>query len=62
MAVGTTLSRVTGVAHVIALTTALGGAGFADGYDLANTTPNIVTDIVIGGVSPPPSYRSSSTT
>jgi putative peptidoglycan lipid II flippase len=50
MAVGTTLSRVTGVARVIALTTALGGAGFADGYNLANTTPNIVTDIVIGGV------------
>ncbi len=50
MAVGTTLSRVTGVARIIALTTALGGAGFADGYNLANTTPNIVTDIVIGGV------------
>lgn len=50
MAVGTTLSRLTGVARVVALTTALGGAGFADGYNLANTTPNIVTDIVIGGV------------
>jgi putative peptidoglycan lipid II flippase len=50
MAVGTTLSRITGVARVIAQTTALGGAGFADGYNLANTTPNIITDIVIGGV------------
>jgi putative peptidoglycan lipid II flippase len=50
MAVGTTLSRITGVARIIAQTTALGGAGFADGYNLANTTPNIVTDIVIGGV------------
>ncbi len=50
MAVGTTLSRVTGVGRVVATTTALGGAGFADGYNLANTTPNIVTDIVIGGV------------
>jgi putative peptidoglycan lipid II flippase len=38
------------VARIVAQTTALGGAGFADGYNLANTTPNIVTDIVIGGV------------
>ncbi len=50
MAIGTTLSRITGVARIIAQTAALGGAGFADGYNLANTTPNIVTDIVIGGV------------
>ncbi len=50
MAVGTTLSRITGVGRVVALTAALGGAGFADGYNLANTTPNIVTDIVVGGV------------
>ena len=50
MAVGTTLSRVTGLASVVALTVVLGGGGFADGYNLANTTPNIVTDIVIGGV------------
>ena len=50
MAVGATLSRITGVARIIAQATALGGAGFADGYNLANTTPNIITDIVIGGV------------
>ena len=50
MAVGTTLSRITGVGRVIALTAALGGGGFADAYNLANTTPNIITDIVIGGV------------
>ncbi|HXW38926.1 MAG TPA: murein biosynthesis integral membrane protein MurJ [Acidimicrobiales bacterium] len=50
MAVGTALSRATGLARVIAQTTALGGSGFADAYNLANTTPNIVTDIVIGGV------------
>ena len=50
MAVGTTLSRLTGVGRVIALTAALGGGGFADAYNLANTTPNIITDIVIGGV------------
>jgi putative peptidoglycan lipid II flippase len=50
MAIGTTLSRVTGVARIVAQATALGGGGFADGYNLANTTPNIITDIVIGGV------------
>jgi putative peptidoglycan lipid II flippase len=50
MAVGTTLSRLTGVGRVVALTAALSGGGFADAYNLANTTPNIVTDIVIGGV------------
>jgi putative peptidoglycan lipid II flippase len=50
MAVGTTLSRITGLVSVIILASALGGGGFADAYNLANTTPNIVTDIVIGGV------------
>jgi len=50
MAVGTTLSRLTGVFRVVAMTAALSGAGFADAYNLANTTPNIITDIVIGGV------------
>jgi putative peptidoglycan lipid II flippase len=50
MAVGTTLSRVTGVGRVIALTLALGGGGFADSYNLANTTPNIIYDVVLGGV------------
>ena len=50
MAVGTTLSRITGVGRVIALTLALGGGGFADAYNLANTTPNIIYDVVLGGV------------
>ena len=50
MAIGTTLSRLTGVGRVVAMTAALSGGGFADAYNLANTTPNIITDIVIGGV------------
>ncbi len=50
MAIGTTISRITGVGRVVALTAALSGGGFADAYNLANTTPNIITDIVIGGV------------
>ena len=49
MAVGTTLSRLTGVGRIVALAAALGGGGFADGYNLANTTPNIIYDVVLGG-------------
>jgi putative peptidoglycan lipid II flippase len=50
MAIGTLLSRITGVGRVIALSAAVGGGPFGDAYNLANTTPNIVTDIVVGGV------------
>ncbi len=50
MAVGTTLSRITGVGRVVALTAALRTGGLGDAYNLANTTPNIITDVVIGGV------------
>jgi putative peptidoglycan lipid II flippase len=50
MAIGTTVSRITGVGRIVALSAALSGGGFADAYNLANTTPNIITDIVIGGV------------
>ena len=50
MAVGTTLSRLTGVGRIMALTFVLGTGGLGDAYNLANTTPNIITDIVIGGV------------
>ncbi len=50
MAVGTTLSRATGVLRIFALTYALGTLSLADSYNLANTMPNIVHDIVLGGV------------
>lgn len=50
MAVGTTLSRITGVGRIFALTYALGGGSVADAYNLANTTPNIIHDIVLGGI------------
>ena len=50
MAVGTTLSRVTGLGRLFALAAALGQGGLSDGYNIANTTPNIITDIVVGGV------------
>lgn len=50
MAVGTTLSRATGFARVFALAYALGFTRFTDAYSLANTTPNIVYELVLGGV------------
>jgi putative peptidoglycan lipid II flippase len=50
MAVGTTLSRITGLGRTVALAAALSGGGFADGYNLANNTPNIVVDLVLTGV------------
>jgi putative peptidoglycan lipid II flippase len=50
MAVGTTLSRATGVLRIFALAYALGAFELADSYNLANTMPNIVHDVVLGGV------------
>lgn len=50
MVVGTTLSRVTGVVRIFALAYALGSLGLADAYNLANTIPNILHDIVLGGI------------
>lgn len=49
-AVGTALSRITGLARVAALTAALGLTTVADVYNLANTAPNILYELVIGGV------------
>jgi putative peptidoglycan lipid II flippase len=50
MAVGTTLSRATGVLRIFAVAYALGASQLADGYNLANTMPNIVHDVVLGGI------------
>lgn len=50
VALGTLLSRVTGLLRVGALAYAVGRASLADTYNLANTTPNIVYELVIGGV------------
>jgi len=49
-ALGTTLSRVSGLLRVSALTAALGLTEVADTYNLANTTPNILYELVLGGV------------
>ncbi len=48
--VGTGVSRVTGLLRFVALAWALGQTPLADAYNLANTTPNMLYDIVLGGV------------
>jgi putative peptidoglycan lipid II flippase len=50
--VGTALSRATGFLRLAALAYALGvtETRLADTYNLANTTPNIVYELVLGGV------------
>jgi putative peptidoglycan lipid II flippase len=50
VAVGTGLSRATGLLRIGALTYAIGATNLSDAYNLANTTPNIVYELVLGGV------------
>ena len=47
---GTLLSRITGLVRTIALAAVLGGHYLANGYTLANTTPNMIYDLLLGGV------------
>src|SRR5215210_1703386 len=52
MAVGTTLSRLTGLGRIMAMAFALGVAEsrLADAYNLANTLPLVLYELVLGGV------------
>jgi putative peptidoglycan lipid II flippase len=52
MTIGTVLSRVTGLMRLAAIVAALGVAEgrIADTYNLANTAPNIIYELIIGGV------------
>jgi putative peptidoglycan lipid II flippase len=52
MSVGTVLSRITGVARLAAIAAALGVAEtrLTDTYNLANTFPNIIYELVLGGI------------
>jgi len=52
MAVGTTLSRITGLGRLIALAFALGVAEsrLADSYNIANTMPTVIYELMLGGV------------
>ena len=47
---GTGLSRITGLVRVLALAYALGSSLLSDGYTLANVTPNIIYELLLGGV------------
>jgi putative peptidoglycan lipid II flippase len=50
VAAGTSLSRITGLLRVFVLVYAVGQATTADTYNIANTTPNIVYELLLGGV------------
>ncbi|HVM55003.1 MAG TPA: murein biosynthesis integral membrane protein MurJ [Acidimicrobiales bacterium] len=50
MAVGTAASRLTGFMRLAAMAYALGVGRLTDTYTLANTTPNIVYELLLGGV------------
>ena len=49
VAIGTALSRVTGFLRVAALA-AIGFARLSDVYNVANSTPNIVYELLLGGI------------
>ncbi|MDX6284422.1 MAG: putative peptidoglycan lipid flippase [Kribbellaceae bacterium] len=50
MAIGTLASRVTGFLRTVAITAAIGTLLVGDSYNVANTTPNILYDLLLGGV------------
>jgi putative peptidoglycan lipid II flippase len=50
MSGGTLLSRVTGLLRVSVTLAALGVTVVSDAYNTANTTPNIIYELVLGGV------------
>lgn len=51
MASGTLASRASGVLRVLVLAWVLGFTPLADSYNLANTIPNMLYDVVLGGVA-----------
>ena len=50
MSVGTALSRLTGFLRLSVAAWALGTLGVADVYNRANTTPNILYELALGGI------------
>lgn len=50
VAAGTTLSRVSGLVRVAVFVYVIGRTALADVYTIANETPNIVYDLLLGGV------------
>jgi putative peptidoglycan lipid II flippase len=50
MATGTTLSRLSGFARILAVAWVLGQSTLADAYNQANTVPNTIYELLLGGV------------
>lgn len=50
MALGTIASRATGFLRTVAIAIALGAGAVSNAYNVANTIPNIVYDLLIGGI------------
>jgi putative peptidoglycan lipid II flippase len=50
MALGTIASRATGFLRTVAITAAIGIHQVGDSYNVANTTPNLIYDLLLGGV------------
>ena len=50
VAIGTGLSRLTGFLRVGVMAYAIGAAALAEAYNLANNPPNLVYDLVLGGI------------
>jgi Lipid II flippase MurJ len=50
VAMGTLFSRVTGLLRILVAVYALGYSSLSDSFNLANNTPNIVHDLVLGGI------------
>ena len=51
MAGGTLASRLTGLLRVLVLAWVLGFSPIADAFNLANTVPNMLFDLVLGGIA-----------
>jgi putative peptidoglycan lipid II flippase len=50
MAVGSLVSRLTGFVRTVVIGAAIGARAFSDDYTLANTLPNMVYELLLGGV------------
>ena len=50
VAAGTVVSRVTGLLRILVAIYALGYSNLSDAFNLANNTPNMVHDLVLGGI------------
>jgi len=51
MAGGTLVSRITGLLRVVVLAWVLGLSSISDAFNLANTVPNMLFDLVLGGIA-----------